>query len=177
MSIKEWVTQINKQAPSVEQVVAKYNKVNLSIDEHKAKEHLRRLEIVYTNSFSNKVFENKLEELIQNTNISQIGIGVLSFYSKIESCALDFTYFEFASYNDFYKICFNEHIVMYSDEALLFEDVAINSDVFLAFLVEYNKYYMFLSYGVQYDEAATRKQLSLLISQGMSNKIVKDFFS
>ena len=142
MKISDFIDQLNQNLPSLEQIAAKRAKLNLRSDLSELAVSLENLK--YRHSKSPNRGET-LRELIEDSNIHQMGIGLLDFYSEIKVRSGDMVGLEFAKHNDFYRISLslqNGSIFWCNDESTDVEILAANFDQFLSFLLLYHRYFM-----------------------------------
>src|SRR3954468_23842451 len=115
MNAKELVDTLNASFPTIKQIVTKFHGNDRTFDETKAIEYRNRNLIRFNDQIV--PYSNQIEHLIYNTNISMVGIGAINFTPEIK--IIDSAYHRFASYNDFYLLCYNpaqENIISYAEE-------------------------------------------------------------
>lgn len=168
MTILEFVKKINQSSPifgnkGLKELEEKFDHKDAMLNNH--------LEL----NSQIKNFEKKIDQLIYGTNIGIVGVGGINFRQKIKFISHDFK--EFASYNDFYRLCYSEsksHIISITDD--WDEEMIISStiDQFLLLLYEHHKAYLKEVFNVNYDEIESYSLLSELIVNGVSKQWIKE---
>lgn len=174
MLIKDLVNCINKHLPSIDEIIHKYNKAKLNIDESKAKKYQEEQLIVY-NDKTVLSGSDPITELIERTNISSIGIGSINFYIQLE--IKDQNLLEFGSYNDFYRLVFIRdtfQVGYYSDESDDIEIITPNVEDFIIFLCEYCKINRNVTYEVEFNKDDSNNELNKLITRGFSKRFINE---
>jgi len=173
MLIKNFIEQINKQLPPVSGIIEKYKFLNDSFDHAKANQFINDNTLVYNGNDDG----DSVEDLINHTNISNVGIGSITFLSKVHNVGNKAK--EFARHNDFYKIAEqNPKIIIFSEEDEMSEEILANNfNDFLEFLVEYSKYDRELIFKTKFDKTETTKVLNRLLNKGFSSLWLSRFLS
>jgi hypothetical protein len=169
MTTNQFITEINECFPSVEKIIEKYRAVDPNFDLVKADAYLRNNFLEFNQTISLEA--DLVDQLIYNTNISAIGIGGISFSMDIYS--VDGKGKEFATYNDFYSFCYDEITTQVKSYDSSYNDtgiVASSFDQFLCFLIEYDKYYKWLVFDVDYSRPERISNLMSLVKDGFSEK-------
>jgi hypothetical protein len=177
MKILELANLYNNYLPSTEQLKMRSLTFNSAVDDLDVIATLNLLTFKYNIELESAFLGEKLFQLIEKTNISQIDPGNIVFYNKIDKSDHVIDGLEFARQNDYYKICLNVHdstIVWYDDESDDVEIVARDLDQFLLFVLECHKDKMNKLYNVEYSKVESKQQVQLLISQGLSKLLVRD---
>lgn len=176
MKIEEFAELLNKYTPSIDQMKTKYLK-----DKAKAKyvDFITESDCIFTYNIENEsdVMEERLYQLIKDTNIADIGPGGINFYSEVKPSLRVHNGLDFASYNDYEIICYDKsssNIVWYDREREGIETIANGLDQFLMFLVYYRMHDMSVLFGVEYDREESKRELETLIKNGLSTRIVKE---
>lgn len=187
MTIVDLASYLNCCLPSIEQIKAHHLRIKERMKESGFKETImedgpEQLEesrsqktFTYDIDRETDVMEEKLYQLIERTNIQNVSPGTLSFYNEIRKSAFIADGFEFARYNDHYKICLDRqtsNIIWYAEDEWEFEVLARDLDQFLLFVVECRRYDMHLFYQVDYVQEERFKALDALIKQGLSYEAV-----
>jgi len=170
MSITEFIQEMNKIRPSVNMIMTKYQLVDREFDLTKARVYLDKNTLT-ERALAKEKYDDVVDELIYETNISSISVGGLNFYSEIHF--VDNMYKEFASYNDFYRISFstlNKTVISYDQENGASEKISGTFDEFLLFLIEYERYHKNLVFSVPYSPSESYHILKGLVERGFSSE-------
>lgn len=176
MKIEEFAAKLNSNLPTINQIIVKYSRSDKTFDKQKAKEYRNRNEIMVLDKSA--LFNNEIENLIYNTNISSIGIGSINFRANIK--AINDGLHCFASTNDQLLICLdtiNKKIVNFTEEFSGQEIVSQSIDQFLTFLylyAQYNTYFIFNGNG---PKEVLDQQLYDLINNGFSKFWAEDLIT
>ena len=166
MNIIDFLRAFNLIVPDKDIVGLMWRSKGFAMSELEISKHIQNNQLKFSNSIA---CENEVDELVLNTNISMIGIGALNFLSSYKDYPNNLS--QFASYNDFYKICIDikqNYIVSFSDNE---EDVTILSKSFsdfFDFLLIYKTWDSNLIYDYPFD-----KEVNTVII----NKLIKNEFS
>ncbi|MEZ2442983.1 hypothetical protein AB6805_14765 [Chitinophaga sp. RCC_12] len=171
MEIKELINEINRYAPSVDQIIAKRLSRNIPVTPLEAETIRDGFRLAY---LTTEAVRGKLDDLIYNTNIKYIGTGGVEFDSEI-SLEAD-VYRCFASYNYYNEFCqrlTDMKIVVLDRETLLEGGVISESlDQFFYFLCLLTNYDRNVIYGVALNDRFL-ENVEELIRAGVSKKWVK----
>lgn len=166
MNLNTFIYQINSSLPDIDAIINAFKVRDEKFDILQAQKYLSVNTIRLNHSIS--PYQNEIENLIINTNVSQIGIGAINFRSKLKR--IDDHNQHFASYNDFYKICYsikNEEILSVSGNGdVLTISNSINQ--FLDFLIFYNKWDKNLVFKMKNSEAEINNNFRVLKNDGFS---------
>jgi len=137
MTIKNFIEELNKNLPTVNQVIAKYKQFNQGFNVDNVNNNLAKNTLRYNGG----EFSMKVEDLIKNTNISSVGVGTLNFLSQLNHD--DKGRGVFANYNDYYNFAVQDDnaVVVFSDESDSVDVLSPTFEDFLIFLIEYSKGY------------------------------------
>src|SRR5688500_1270314 len=101
MNVEELINKLNDSFPTLSQIKERFQRSNAAFDDSKSIEFRKKNLIRFNEQLV--PYQNQIEHLIYNTNVSSMGIGAISFFSEFK--IVDETYYAFGSYNDAYKFC------------------------------------------------------------------------
>ncbi len=169
MTLHDFVKELNQSFPSSEQIIARYKGLAPTFSKKDAITY-RDQNLIQLIKPLKETPEDLAIQLVQYTNINVIGIGGIDFHLVSEKDNSDLV--EFASYNSFANFYLNRangKIVTGADTDEL--TVFCNSgEDFLKFLLEYNKFYSHLVFGVSYEQEKSIAALRELINHGLSKR-------
>lgn len=168
-----FLKDFNSNLPSVSEIAYQYkNKSDIELDEEKSELFLKRMTLINTNNFKVK---SKLEYLIYNTNIGNIGVGSIYFYSEFERLQDGVSLFaDFKESQFFFGIYDDEKIFFHQEGIEKKEDVFENEGQFIDFLLFYHKTHYDIFYrGIKPDS----NKLSSFILLDKSEYIISEIFN
>src|SRR5690606_24253371 len=136
--INELVEGINSNLPSREEVYNKYKAYDNDFDQRDLNKYFLNNTLAILEKPDN--YSLDIEKLIYATNVAVVGVGSIDFKDEIK--VIENQYKWFASFNDVFKIAFDDNGVIYigTEEFSDFEIFAKNSDIFFHFLILYSEY-------------------------------------
>lgn len=175
MTVEDLIQELNLTFPNSNQIIQRHQRSNKSFDKDKAIEYRNRNLIQF--NYLLVPFNNQIEHLVYNTNVSSIGIGVINFFSKMKT--LDESLKAFGSLNDFYKICLTpqSEIVSFAEESSEIELWSTSIDQFLDFLYIYERFDKCFIYGGDLPKDEFNLKLKVLISKGLSPSLVDELIT
>ena len=174
MTIEQLITDINSHMPSLELIIAKYKKFDPMYDERKANEFLINNHLIVTARNTKSVSD--IENLINSTNISKVGVGIINFLSQFK--ILSPVLHAFASYNDYYYV--GHHLTnkgIWVKSIYSYEEEIITPYVsdFFQFLALYDSYYKNIVWGMPINSKYIRAKTDEIISRQFSTNWIREF--
>lgn len=173
MSVQELIKNINGTLPTLQEIQVKVRgRLNENISIVEAEKYRNSMIVKYK-----KVCEpeNKIDDLILNTNISVIGVGSLNFTNSIEiieNCGN-----LFAGYNEYLiQIFYNKNLEIFlrDSDTLKMEMISVSPDLFFDFLVLYSKIFTDKIFRQLEISVTNIELLRSIIHKGLSKKFLLD---